>query len=119
MLLSTLAQTRCTPVSHATVCVRAIMNFRRWMCCSQGIEGAHARSKLFFVASNIFPHNAKLKTYLRDMEPVIEMKPDALIMADPGLIMMVREKWPEVNVHLSVQANAVNWADVKFWKKWA
>ena len=51
------------------------------------------------------------------MEPVIAMKPDALIMADPGLIMMVREKWPEVNVHLSVQANAVNWADVKFWQK--
>src|SRR5450830_1011367 len=83
----------------------------------QGIDGAHARGKLFFVASNIFPHNSKLKTYLRDMEPVIAMKPDALIMADPGLIMMVREKWPEVPVHLSVQANAVNWADVKFWKK--
>ncbi len=83
----------------------------------QGISDAHARGKLFFVASNIFPHNSKLKTYLRDMEPVIAMKPDALIMADPGLIMMVREKWPEVNVHLSVQANAVNFADVKFWKK--
>jgi putative protease len=83
----------------------------------QGIDGAHARGKLFFVASNIFPHNSKLKTYLRDMEPVIAMKPDALIMADPGLIMMVREKWPEVPVHLSVQANAVNFADVKFWKK--
>ncbi|MFZ6750052.1 tRNA 5-hydroxyuridine modification protein YegQ [Undibacterium sp. Ren11W] len=82
----------------------------------QGIEGAHARGKLFFVASNIFPHNAKLKTYINDMEPVIAMKPDAIIMADPGLIMMVREKWPEVNVHLSVQANAVNWADVKFWQ---
>ncbi len=83
----------------------------------QGIDGAHARGKLFFVASNIFPHNAKLKTYIKDMEPVIAMKPDALIMADPGLIMMAREKWPEVNVHLSVQANAVNWADVKFWQK--
>ncbi len=83
----------------------------------KGIDDAHARGKLFFVASNIFPHNSKLKTYLNDMEPVIEMKPDALIMADPGLIMMVREKWPEVNVHLSVQANAVNWADVKFWQK--
>ena len=82
-----------------------------------GIEGAHARGKLFFVASNIFAHNAKLKTYLNDMAPVIAMKPDALIMADPGLIMMVREKWPEVPVHLSVQANAVNWADVKFWHK--
>lgn len=82
----------------------------------QGISDAHARGKLFFVASNIFPHNAKLKTYLNDMAPVIAMKPDAIIMADPGLIMMVREKWPEVNVHLSVQANAVNWADVKFWQ---
>jgi putative protease len=82
-----------------------------------GIGDAHARGKLFFVASNIFAHNAKLKTYLRDMEPVIDLKPDALIMADPGLIMMVRDKWPDVPIHLSVQANAVNWADVKFWHR--
>lgn len=82
-----------------------------------GISQAHARGKLFFVASNIFAHNSKLKTYLRDMEPVIAMKPDALIMADPGLIMMVRDRWPDVPVHLSVQANAVNWADVKFWQR--
>ena len=58
-----------------------------------------------------------MRTYLRDIEPVIAMKPDALIMADPGLIMMVREKWPEVPIHLSVQANTVNWAAVKFWQK--
>src|SRR5471032_914539 len=57
----------------------------------EGIDGAHARGKQFFVASNIFAHNAKLKTYLHDMEPVIAMKPDALIMADPVLIMMARE----------------------------
>ena len=61
-----------------------------------GIGAAHARGKKFFVASNIFAHNAKLKTYVRDMTPVIEMKPDALIMADPGLIMMVRDQWPEL-----------------------
>ena len=82
-----------------------------------GIQEAHARGKLFYVASNLLPHNAKVKTYLADMEPVIAMKPDALIMADPGLIMMVREKWPEVAVHLSVQANTVNYAAVKFWQK--
>jgi putative protease len=51
------------------------------------------------------------------MEPVIAMKPDALIMSDPGLIMMVRERWPDMPVHLSVQANAVNWATVKFWHR--
>lgn len=81
-----------------------------------GINEAHARGKKFFVASNISPHNAKVKTYLADMKPVIAMKPDALIMADPGLMMMVREKWPEMPIHLSVQANTVNYATVKFWQ---
>ncbi|MES2130648.1 MAG: tRNA 5-hydroxyuridine modification protein YegQ [Pseudomonadota bacterium] len=82
-----------------------------------GIAQAHARGGQFFVASNIFAHNAKLKTYLRDMAPVIAAKPDALIMADPGLIMLVRDTWPDMAIHLSVQANAVSWADVKFWEK--
>lgn len=45
------------------------------------------------------------------------MGPDALIMSDPGLIMMVRQAFPEMQIHLSVQANAVNWATVKFWKE--
>ena len=80
-----------------------------------GIDEAHAMGKKLFVASNISPHNAKIATYMKDMAPVIDMKPDALIMADPGLIMMVRERWPEVPIHLSVQANTVNYATVKFW----
>lgn len=82
-----------------------------------GIIEAHQLNKKFFVASNLMPHNRKVKTYMADMEPVIELKPDALIMADPGLIMMVREKWPEIPIHLSVQANTVNYAAVKFWQK--
>ncbi|QIZ77411.1 tRNA 5-hydroxyuridine modification protein YegQ [Ferrimonas lipolytica] len=82
-----------------------------------GIEEAHAQDKKLYVVSNISPHNAKLKTFIRDLEPVIEMKPDALIMSDPGLIMMVKDKWPEQALHLSVQANAVNWASVEFWKR--
>ena len=81
-----------------------------------GINEAHAQGKKLFVASNLMPHNSKVDTYLADMEPVIAMGPDALIMADPGLIMMVREKWPEMPVHLSVQANTVNYAAVKFWQ---
>ena len=82
-----------------------------------GIIEAHQLNKKFFVASNLMPHNRKVKTYMADMEPVIDLKPDALIMADPGLIMMVREKWPEIPIHLSVQANTVNYAGVKFWQK--
>ena len=82
-----------------------------------GIEEAHSLNKKLYVVSNIAPHNAKLKTYIRDMEPVVNMKPDALIMSDPGLIMMVREAFPDQTVHLSVQANAINWASVKFWEQ--
>ena len=81
-----------------------------------GISEAHALGKKFYVVANIQPHNSKLKNFIRDIEPVIAMQPDALIMSDPGLIMMVREHFPDISIHLSVQANAINWATVQFWK---
>ena len=81
-----------------------------------GIQEAHDLGKKFYVVVNIQPHNSKLKNFIRDLTPVVAMQPDALIMSDPGLIMMVREHFPDMDVHLSVQANAVNWATVKFWK---
>ncbi len=84
---------------------------------ARGIEEAHAAGKLFFLASNIAPHNNKLKTYIRDLEPIVAMGPDALIMSDPGLIMMVREAFPDMPIHLSVQSNVVNYAAVKFWQQ--
>ena len=96
--------------------LRARNNEVRLEQLEQGIREAHALGKKLFVASNLMPHNAKVRTYLADMEPVIAMQPDALIMADPGLIAMVRERWPEVEIHLSVQANTVNYAAVKFWQ---
>ena len=80
------------------------------------IQLAHKQNKLFYIASNLAPHNNKVRTYLRDMQQVIEMRPDAIIMSDPGLIMMIRERWPEMPIHLSVQANVVNFAAVKFWQ---
>ncbi|UJF19971.1 tRNA 5-hydroxyuridine modification protein YegQ [Vibrio sp. SS-MA-C1-2] len=80
-----------------------------------GINEAHALGKRLYVVCNIQPHNSKLKTFIRDLKPIVEMGPDALIMSDPGLIMMVRENFPDMPIHLSVQANAVNWATVKFW----
>jgi len=81
-----------------------------------GINEAHQLGKKFYLTSNLMPHNSKIKTYIEHMRPVIEMGPDALIMADPGLIMMARETWPDMPVHLSVQANTVNYAAVKFWQ---
>ncbi|MCU7849392.1 MAG: tRNA 5-hydroxyuridine modification protein YegQ [Candidatus Thiodiazotropha sp. (ex Lucinoma kastoroae)] len=82
-----------------------------------GIADAHALQRQFYLACNVMPHNAKLKTFIKDLEPVIDMGPDALIMSDPGLILMVREAWPEMPVHLSVQANTVNAEAVRFWQQ--
>lgn len=81
------------------------------------INEAHQLGKQFYVVNNIAPHNAKLKTFLRDLAPVVAMQPDAMIMSDPGLIMMAKDTHPDLNIHLSVQANAVNWATVKFWQQ--
>ncbi|KGG84036.1 protease [Comamonas thiooxydans] len=97
--------------------LRARNNEFRLEQIGQGIAEAHARGKKFFLTSNLIAHNDKVRTYLRDIEPIIAMKPDAMIMADPGLIMMVKEKWPEQEIHLSVQANTTNHATVKFWQK--
>ncbi|MES9874893.1 MAG: tRNA 5-hydroxyuridine modification protein YegQ [Candidatus Sedimenticola sp. 6PFRAG7] len=82
-----------------------------------GIAEAHAQGKQLYLACNLMPHGAKVKTFVDDIEPVVAMGPDALIMSDPGLIMMVRERWPDMPIHLSVQANTVNAAAVKFWQQ--
>jgi len=102
--------------------LRARNNEFRLEQIDQGIAEAHQRGKKFFLTSNLLPHNDKVRTYLRDIEPIIAMKPDGIIMADPGLIMMVLDKmhsgaWNHVPIHLSVQANTTNHATVKFWQK--
>lgn len=84
---------------------------------AQGMQNARSLGRRFYLVANIVPHGAKLKTFLDDMAPAIALRPDALIMSDPGLMMMVRETWPEQAIHLSVQANTVNAASVKFWAR--
>jgi len=80
------------------------------------IELAHARGGKCYVVSNIYPHEAKLKTFLADMAPVVALGPDALIVADPGMLLLAREAWPDLPIHLSVQANTLNSAAVRFWR---
>lgn len=97
--------------------LRARNNEFRMEQLAEGIACAHSLGKKFHVTANILPHNDKVKSFVRQLQPVVDMKPDAFIMADPGLIMMAREAWPEVAIHLSVQANTLNHAAVKFWQK--
>ncbi|MCK0104991.1 tRNA 5-hydroxyuridine modification protein YegQ [Marinobacter sp. S0848L] len=92
-------------------------SFKNVEALGAGIARAHELGKQFYLVSNIAPHNDKVRSYLRDLAPILEQKPDALIMSDPGLIMLVKEAWPDQAIHLSVQANAVNWATVEFWRR--
>lgn len=82
---------------------------------AQGVKEAHALEKKLYVVCNIAPHNSKLKGFVEQIAPIVAMQPDALIVSDPGIIYLLRENFPDMPLHLSVQANTVNWAAVKFW----
>jgi U32 family peptidase len=82
---------------------------------AQGIAEAHALGKKLYCVLNSAPHNAKLETLIEDIAEVVALGPDALIVSDPGVIHLIRQHFPHIELHLSVQANTVNWAAVQFW----
>lgn len=77
---------------------------------------ARASGKKLYLTANIFARNLKLKSYGEAVVEWAKLKPDAMIMSDPGLIAMTKEACPEMPIHLSVQANCMNWQAVKFWQ---
>ncbi|MDE7326925.1 MAG: U32 family peptidase, partial [Lachnospiraceae bacterium] len=82
-----------------------------------GIEFAHARGKKVYVTANITAHNRDLdgiKEYFLELDT---LRPDALIISDPGVFEMARELLPRMEIHISTQANNVNYRTCLFWKK--
>lgn len=85
---------------------------------AEGIAFAHARNVKVYVTANILAHNYDLegaKAYfaeLRDMKPETC---DALIISDPGMFTLARQVWPEVEIHISTQANNTNYLTYRFW----
>lgn len=85
---------------------------------AQAITYAHGIGKKVYVTANIFPHNHKLPSFVKYIaELLASCRPDAWIMSDPGLIMLMRENFPQEIIHLSVQSNTINYAAVQFWQK--
>ena len=81
----------------------------------EGIEFAHAHGVKVHVTVNILAHNYDLdgvETYLHELK---ELKPDALIIADPGIFMKARRICPEIDIHVSTQANNTNYETYNFW----
>lgn len=80
-----------------------------------GIEFAHAHGVKVYVTANILAHNYDLdeaKEYFKKMD---EIKPDGLIISDPGMFMLAKENCPEVERHISTQANNTNYGTYNFW----
>jgi putative protease len=80
-------------------------------------ELAVKNNKKLYLTVNIFSKNRKLNSFEDQISEWVQLKPDAFIMSDPGLMMMAKEKFPDINLHLSVQANCMNWQTVRFWKQ--
>ncbi len=81
----------------------------------EGIEFAHAHGKKVFITANIVAHNGDLKGAREYFRELAKMKPDALIISDPGMFMIAREECPEIDLHISTQANSTNYMTYKFW----
>lgn len=82
-----------------------------------GLTEARQQNKKVYLTANIFARNLKMKPFREHLSTWAQLKPDAMIMSDPGLISLVREAHPEIPIHLSVQANCMNWMAVKFWQQ--
>ena len=95
--------------------LRARTNAFTMETLQEAVDYAHNLWKKIYFTANIYAHNLKIKPFLAQFKKMYEMKPDAFIMADPGLIHIVRQEFPDAVIHLSVQANNTNWAQAKFW----
>ncbi len=82
----------------------------------QGIELAHAAGKKVYLAFNLFAHDFEYANMPRVADVIRYLQPDALIVSDPGIVMWVRENFPDMPIHISTQANICSAKTVKFWQ---
>ncbi len=85
----------------------------------EGIAFAHERNRKCYLTLNIYAHNEDiepLSNYLQLLKKLPD-KPDGILISDPGIMMMVKEYLPEVDLHLSTQANMTNYATAEFWRQ--
>lgn len=81
----------------------------------EGIAYAHSKNKKVYVTANILAHNEDLDEAKAYFEELNKIKPDAVIISDPGLFMLAKDFMPDMELHVSTQANNTNYATYKFW----
>ena len=83
----------------------------------EGVKYAHDRGKQVYVTMNVFPHNNDLNGLEEYIINLHKANVDAIIVSDPSIIVTAREVAPDLEIHLSTQANNVNWKSAEFWHK--
>lgn len=81
----------------------------------EGVAYAHERGKKVYMTLNVIPHNGDLYGLEDYLKEIYSLEVDAIIVADPGIIATAREVVPDLEIHLSTQANNTNWRSAKFW----
>ena len=82
---------------------------------AEGIRFAHERDVKVYVTANILAHNEDLAGAESYFEELKALKPDALIISDPGMFLVAKEVCPEIEIHISTQANNTNYKTYQFW----
>jgi len=82
----------------------------------EGVKFCHAHGKRAYLTLNLFSHNKDVPKLEEYIDTIREVKPDGLIIADPGVFAFVKERAPELSLHISTQSNVSSWLSVKFWQ---
>ena len=82
---------------------------------AEGIAFAHAHGAKVYVTANIFAHNEDLSEAAVYFRSLNELKPDGILISDPGMFLLAKENCPDVDLHISTQANNTNYMTYKFW----
>ncbi len=82
----------------------------------EGIEFVHAHGKKIYLTLNLFMHNRDVEKLPTFVETLRRLKPDGVLIADPGVFQFVKDNAPELNLFVSTQANICSWQAVKFWQ---
>jgi putative protease len=84
---------------------------------AKAVDIAHSRGKKFYLTSNVFFHNSHLKQFKDFLKELVPIPIDGLIVSDLGAITYIREKYPQIPIHVSTQANTTNSEAVRFYEK--
>lgn len=82
----------------------------------EGVKFVHEHGKRIYLTLNLFTHNSDIEKLPQFIETIRTVKPDGVIIADPGVFQFVRQHAPELEAHVSTQANVCSWLTVDFWK---